>query len=652
MTLERRLASATSALVLAALIGVQVIYVRDAHRHQQKQLESLAQDAATAIGLSLGVLMRDGDRVVAQTVINAAFDRGHYERIELVGATGELLAGRALGTLRPGRYPAWFAGLFRLDAPTAESLVTTGWRQIGKLRVTVHPRYAYEQLWATARDTILYLLVIYAVALVLLRLLMRGVLRPLLAIERAAQSVARRDYVQIAERPGTRELARVVEAMNAMSAKVAEAISGEAARADALQQAVQVDEVSGLLNRGGFTGRFDTAYAQDRERFDGVFALLQFADLAAIDRELGRARCDEMLGAAGRLLLAAAAAGQGLAGRWAGPLFVLALPSKGGTDASAALDQVRAGLEQLIAEYGRDGQAAVRVGALRCTGEDLGAEALAGAAFDALARADFSSGGGIELRAPASGVGVAPATAAVVREALAGRKLRLYGQVAYSLPGRRPLHVEIMARIAGPGGTVLPASEIIPVISQQGLARQMDETVVESVLGALSAAVEPRLVAVNLSVRSLVDGDFIDWLSAKLARAPGAAGRLVFELSEHGVAQNEAAAARLADVLGKAGSAMAIDHFGMHRNSLAIVRRLRPAYLKLAALHTPALRSDPGTRFFVDSLLRAARQLDVPLIAQAVEDAGVLADLEALGFAGYQGYAAGAPAAWPASRAS
>jgi EAL domain-containing protein (putative c-di-GMP-specific phosphodiesterase class I) len=204
-----------------------------------------------------------------------------------------------------------------------------------------------------------------------------------------------------------------------------------------------------------------------------------------------------------------------------------------------------------------------------------------------------------------------------------------------------------MARIATPGDRLLPASEILPVVSQQGLARQMDELVVESVLKELGGAPEPRQVAINLSARSLAQGDFIDWLSAALERAPGAAARLVFELSEHGVVQHEAAALALAEALRKAGSAVAIDHFGMHRNSLALVQRLRPAYLKLSALHTPALRTDAGTRFFVDSLLRAARQLDVPLLAQGVEDGGALAELGALGFSGYQGYAAGAPAAWP-----
>ena len=257
MTLERRLISVVSALMLAALIGVQFIHLRNAHRHQQDQLESLAQDAATAIGLSLGVLMRGTDTVIAQTAINAAFDRGHYERIELVGVGGERLAGRALGAAALGRYPEWFAALFPLDAPTAESLVTTGWRQVGKLRVTVHARFAYEQLWSTARDTVLYLLAIYAAALIVLRLLMRGILRPLDAIERAAQAIAQRNYVQIGERPATRELARVVLSMNAMSRKVGEAIAGEAARAEALQRAAHSDEVSGLLNRRGLVASFD-----------------------------------------------------------------------------------------------------------------------------------------------------------------------------------------------------------------------------------------------------------------------------------------------------------------------------------------------------------------------------------------------------------
>jgi len=58
------------------------------------------------------------------------------------------------------------------------------------------------------------------------------------------------------------------------------------------------------------------------------------------------------------------------------------------------------------------------------------------------------------------------------------------------------------------------------------------------------------------------------------------------------------------------------------------------------------LADDIGTRFFVESVVRAARQLDVPVIAQSVEDESTLAALRALGFGGYQGFAGGRPSPW------
>jgi hypothetical protein len=138
MTVGRLLAAAISALFLVALVGVEAIHLRSAQRHLQQQLESLAQDAATSLGLSLGVLLRGGDPALAETVINPAFDRGHYERIEYLAVTGEHIVNRHLPA-GEGDYPAWFVRAFTLHAPTAESLVSAGWNQAGRVRVTVRP---------------------------------------------------------------------------------------------------------------------------------------------------------------------------------------------------------------------------------------------------------------------------------------------------------------------------------------------------------------------------------------------------------------------------------------------------------------------------------------------------------------------------------
>src|SRR4051812_36082834 len=314
--LGRQVAWVVSAIFFFALVGVQAIHLRSTHAHLQRQLESLAQDAATSIGLSLGVLLAGGDAALVETVINPAFDRGHYERIEYLGTNGERLVSRSLSPVQ-GRYPVWFAALFELQAPTAESLVSGGWRQLGKVRVTVHPRFAYEQLWGTARDTVLYLLLIYAAAMVALQVFLRGVLRPLAAVESAAKSISARNFVMLNIRPRTRELAQVVEAMNGLSRKVNDVLEAESRRAEALQAAAYQDPLTGLLNGRGFAARFESGY-DEGQAFSGALVLVEFADLADLNKDLGPERCDDLLLLVYRQFEDMAKAMGGFVGRWTG----------------------------------------------------------------------------------------------------------------------------------------------------------------------------------------------------------------------------------------------------------------------------------------------------------------------------------------------
>src|SRR5258708_12284421 len=105
-----------------------------------------------------------------------------------------------------------------------------------------------------------------------------------------------------------------------------------------------------------------------------------------------------------------------------------------------------------------------------------------------------------------------------------------------------------------------------------------------------------------------------------LARERAIAAHLVFEIAEHGVVKNQDAAAALSRVLGRAGAGFAIDNFGVHRDSLVLVQRLRPVYIKLAAAHTPRMVTDAGTRFFAPSLVQPPPQLAIPPIPQTTAD--------------------------------
>ncbi len=208
MTLARQLFIGLSIIFALLVLGIESIFVQNARNYLQQQLESHAQETATSLALSIGQGMKQPDAALAETFINPVFDRGHFASIRLVGVDGRALVSRELGSV-PDEGPALFRRLMPLEAPMGQALVSAGWRQLGRVVVVVHPRFAYGQLWHTALQTLLWLAALYLIALLAMRRFLRGILSPLLKIEQAALAIGRREFGEVKLAAGTRELQRV-----------------------------------------------------------------------------------------------------------------------------------------------------------------------------------------------------------------------------------------------------------------------------------------------------------------------------------------------------------------------------------------------------------------------------------------------------------
>ena len=491
-------------------------------------------------------------------------------------------------------------------------------------------------LWTTARDTLIYLLFIYAAALVALRVFLRDVLRPLAAVEAAAQAIAARNFVTLRLRPSTRELARVVVAMNSLSRKVNEAIEAETRRAERLQDAAYRDQGTGLLNARGFAARFESSYEGEREPFAGVFAFVELGNWRQSTASWAPSvatRCARCAWDAG---------GRGDLGRLRRAL--VGRPHR--ARAAWAGHRRRAARPDLAAQGGARGDEAARAraqrqGFLRRRGGTRRAVAAAPPGGGGRCRADAGAREYRRHRRAARRTAGDADGETGFRDAHAWSPMRsprnasTAGQGAYRLSDHRPLHTEIMARLRDASGRELGAAEFLPAVAAQGLGEQLDRVVIEQVLEA--ARGREGTIAINVSVRSVEQESFMQWLLPLLQRERPLAVRLVFEMAENAVMQNEAAAFAFARSLANTGAGFALDNFGIRRDSLALVQRLRPAYIKLAGAHTRTMLTNSGARFYAESLIAAARQLDIPVIAQNVEDEAMFQAIAGLGFAGYQG---------------
>ena len=83
MTLGRQLLIGISAAFLILLIGIEFIYVTNARKHLEEQLNAHANETATSLALSISSRMQTLDLSLVNVLVNPVFDRGHFSLIEI-----------------------------------------------------------------------------------------------------------------------------------------------------------------------------------------------------------------------------------------------------------------------------------------------------------------------------------------------------------------------------------------------------------------------------------------------------------------------------------------------------------------------------------------------------------------------------------------
>jgi diguanylate cyclase (GGDEF)-like protein len=638
VTLFRQLFYGLSAIFLVALIGLQAIYMANAQIYLQQQLQSHAQDAATALGLSLPQAMAAGDRALAESVVNAAFDRGYFQLILVQSLDGQILVSKQLRAAESG-VPAWFARLLPLYAPSGESLISSGWRQLGRVQVLSHPHFAYQQLWHGGIETLGWLLLVYAFALVAMRAFLATLLRPLSRIEATAAAISSRDYRTITEMPRSRELRRVVLAINALSAKVRQAIQAETGNAERFRSEAYHDSLTGLANRRGFEQQAEAWLTAGSGVHSGVLMLVELDGFAEFNRGAGYARGDEVLVHTARALANDDAQ---LLARVGGAAFACARANLDVAEAKAFVAAVHSRVRAVLSEQGI--ALHVRCGAVHFHGgSHTLAELLAGA-DQVLAAARATGADAFELQS----LGAENVSAdgsqqwkQRIEAALDERRLTIFAQTVIALPGRQILHREAMARLVGEDGELIAADKFLPMVLRHNLAAQLDLRILELLIVHLQAT--QGHFAVNVAAQSIRDASYVGHLRRLLGGSRDLAARLIFEMSEFGAMQDPAATRAFVAEIKLLGARFAIDNFGMQQDALRHLQSLLPDYIKLSARQIADLRENAGSRFFVAALARIAQTLDIGLIAQAVEDESLLPMLTELGFTGCQGYVSGRP---------
>lgn len=631
MSLIKQLWIATLCVTLLALGGSLVVGTLSARDYLVEALTVKNLDDARGLALVLTHLPKDPVSVELQ--LAARMDTGHYRSIRLLdpeGATIAELNSDAAG----GSAPEWLPALVPMRAPAGLAQVQDGWRQFGTVSVQSHDRYAYESLWDSMLDLLLWFAVGGVACGLLGTLLLRRILRPLGEVVAQAEAIGERRFVLTRE-PGTREFATVVAAMNRMSGRIRQMLGEEAARLEALRHQTQHDELTGLMNRAQFLRRLETTLADADAHAGGTLVIGRLGELADLNRRCGRPAVDGLLRALGTHFAALAQAHPGWeAGRLNGADF--ALLAVGEDDAAAVARQVHEGLDAALASAApATTQRPLPLGV--CAFAPGGtAKPLLARTDGALAAAEQEGERAVHIADPHR---PHPAHAdldgwrTAIETALADGRLQLARFPVLAGDGSL-MHQEAPVRIHM-DGEWQSAGYFMPWAARLGLMGRIDAAVVERALAAIQAGEAPQ--GINLSAGSLCDAGFRTRLEVLLAAHPEAARALWVEVPEYGVVQHPAEFRELCGVLRPLGCRIGIEHFGCRFARIEDLHELGLDYVKVDASLVRGIDNETGNQGVLRSLCVLAHGLGIRVIAEGVESAAERTTLVALGVDGMTG---------------
>ena len=314
------------------------------------------------------------------------------------------------------------------------------------------------------------------------------------------------------------------------------------------------DSLTGLLNRRRFRSELDQ-YVSFTARYGGRGAVMviDIDGLKQVNDSLGHQAGDRLIRRVAEILRERVRATD-LVARLSGDEFAVLMPQ---TDTAGAM-QLGEDLRAQVAEglpLNLDlADASISVGITMFGGQSgMGAEAVLVAADQAMYQAKAEGRNRIMLfHSP--GENGSPAkrtqtTSARIRDAITQNRLSLATQPIRSLASGGIERYELLLRMTGDSGELLPASAFIGAAERSGMIQELDRWVVAQaleVLGRREREGAPVSLHVNLSGISLADVSVLEFIERRLDEGDADPARCTFEIT---------ATARIADYARSAGFA-------------------------------------------------------------------------------------------------
>lgn len=610
MSLHKQLWIAITIMMGIALTGSFLISSLTVKNNVEYQLQIKNIDNANSLALAATQVATD--QTMAELIVSAQFDTGHYQYIRLINPDGELILERTKDSIG-GSAPAWFKNSIDIVAADGVAEIQAGWQQLASLQLQSDAAFAYQALWNNTLRLILY----FAAALILCGLLGHAILthvtKPLHSVVQQAQALRQRRFTKV-ELPYTLEFKDLVQSMNDLSEEVKKFFQKEAQQLQKIQQDTRVDPISGTLSREHFLKSLNAVLRGEKNEDKGALALFRIDDLHNLNRTQGRSVADLMLEKIGKILNGICGANEGwLAGRLNGADFIVLSPSSQ-TPVNAVIDIHKVLLAQ-IEELGLDGE--VHLPAAVChysVGENL--SCLLSRLDQALAGAEQRGGSSME---------VAEANFTPNEQ----EPVKYWGDILQGVLQEKAIGIDYRPLVAKSNqlvfslasgeyrsaGSLISSRTLNTWAARLGRSCELDRLMIDSLVTGRS--VHAGNISVTLSVQSLADAANFDLIFEKLLSLDPKTSSV--EIPEYFAQQNFTQFRRVCEKLHDSGYEIGLSHVGHNVENIGLVYDCGIGFVVLDSALVFDIEASEHNQILVRSLATIFHSIGTRVYADDIE---------------------------------
>ena len=639
MTLFKQISILVTLAFLGLFVLVEVGNIQQSGKFLRGQLQTTAQDTATVLGISISTTGSSEDKAALDTLFSAVFDSGYYSQIRLVTMEGVVFHEKQR-KLEMQSVPDWFIKAVPLSSAKGSAEVISGWVPFGKIELTLHPGFAYANLYSSLKTSLIWFSLLFLVALSLLWFLLHILLKPLREVNKQANAIHENKFIQQTALPKTLELRRVVEAMNRLISKVQNVFEDQEKTLSRYQSLLYVDRLSGLGNRNYMVSKLEEAL-HEGSSFSGSMAIIKIQSLDQLREQKGYEDADAAVKYLAELMTKQNVETTLVEyhARVSDDEFSMLLP----VEIKQSEHIINRIFERFILKLGptTDEVAVSLVAGLTevHSGREMG---------EILAELDLALTHS-SMEGPYSSHKNVPTHLVLPQGKMQWRnwlqqttdenKFYLVVQAVVDMQQKIIQH-EVFIRANDVNDHVIPAGIFMPMVLALGRGTDIDKQVFKLLMDCADKASDDVPMALNLSATFFSQADALvefKQLLEHFKQGPGkkGSGKLCVETTHAAFLQSPDMCLLVSEMVKQAGQHFGFDQFDLN-GSMKILREVRPDYIKVSAKVLDEISGEAVSAAY-QALRILTRTLDIQLIAVGVDDQSLYERLQLLNIDAAQG---------------